>query len=101
MTEKRRVHRFRAAKDFVSSAWTKLMRRETKAPIPVAKKSVPQVRKREDPHRHQVERQMAKLILVGRYGRACRVYARAFGTSPRLAESIADRKEWARKVLAR
>lgn len=41
-------------------------------------------------------RKCAQLILAGRYGRACRTFARAYGFSPRLLKGDA-RLEWARR----
>lgn len=38
----------------------------------------------------------AELILAGRYGRACRLWARFFHTSPRLLKDKQARERWAR-----
>lgn len=50
-------------------------------------------------YRRRLLEACAALILVGRYGRACRLYARVYHASPRLLATVAERKAWAEEIL--
>lgn len=58
-----------------------------------------------DPAKVKAERKtlrtIAWLILRGRHGRACRVWARAFGNTVKMLKTVEDRMDWSINTLRR